>query len=154
MNTPSAFNQVARDVLDLFELQLQLLSVDSQEARQKAVRAIALMAAGATFAGSALTVALGGAGLLLHELSGWSMGGSLLAVAAAVFVLVAAMLYTALSAINAASAALSETKSEFVENLKWLKAVLVKPETSARNQIRSESFPTRTQSRSSVGAGS
>ncbi|WP_417736003.1 phage holin family protein [Rosistilla oblonga] len=141
MNSPSGFGRVARDVLDLCELQMQLLSVDSQEAKRKATRAMVTAAAGITLGGSALTTAMVGGSFLLHEYAQWSVGASLLCVAGITFGIVAALLFAATKAITSASAALQETKSEFAENLKWLKAVLINPETSARNQLRAESFP-------------
>lgn len=137
----SSFQQVATDIVDLFELQMQLISVDSQVARRKAMTAIACAAVAAGLSGSALTTLMVGAGFLLHELAGWTTGASLLAVAVGIFIIAAILFVVALKAIQKASAAMNETKSEFTENLKWLKAVLVSPKTSPRNQIREESFP-------------
>ncbi|MGB7327313.1 MAG: phage holin family protein [Rubripirellula sp.] len=136
----SSFQRVTQDVLDLFELQMQLLSVDSQDAKRKLTTAVACGAIAATLAGSALTVVMLGGGVLLGETTGLSTGGSLLIVGAAVFAVVAILGWVALSAIKKAASAMSETKSEFTENLRWLKATLVSPKTSPRNQIRRESF--------------
>lgn len=141
MNTNSGFGRVTRDVLDLVELQMQLLSVDSQEAKRKAVRAILFAAVGATLAGSALTTAMVGGGFLLHELADWTVGASLLTIAAATLALVIVLLVAAMHAVKTAAAAMSETKSELAENLKWIKAVIISPQTSPRNQLRSENFP-------------
>jgi uncharacterized membrane protein YqjE len=136
----SSFQRVTQDVLDLFELQMELLSVDSQEARRKLTTAAACAVIAATLAGSALTVLMIGGGLVLDELTELSTGGSLLVVAGLVFVCVAVLGWVALSAIKTAASAMRETKSEFTENLRWLKATLVAPRTSPRNQIRRESF--------------
>lgn len=144
MNTNTGFSQVARDIIDLAELQMQLLSVDSQEAKRKAVKAVAFTGIGATLAGSALTTAMVGGGFLLHELADWTVGSSLLTIAGATLALVAILLFAAVRAVNTAAAAMNETKSEFAENLKWIKAVIVAPETSPRNQIRAEHFPPST----------
>ncbi len=136
----SSFQRVTRDVLDLFELQMELLSVDSQEARRKLTTAAVCTAIAATLAGSALTVTMIGGGLVLGELTELSTGGALLIVAGVIFVIVAILGWMALSAIKTAAFAMRETKSEFTENLRWLKATLVSPRTSPRNQIRRESF--------------
>ena len=141
MSHVHSFQRVTRDIWDLAELQWQLLSVDSQTARAKLVRAIALFAVAATLSASALTVLIAGFGLVLNDLSGLPVGVSLLIAAAVVFGIVGVMMWIALRSIQSAGALISETKSEFSENLRWLKATLVSPSTAARNQIRSESFP-------------
>lgn len=142
MNSTSSFQQVVRDVVDLVELQMQLLSVDSQAAKRKLVSGAVCGLVAATLAGSALTVLMIGGGFLLHELAELSTGVSLLIIAAVVFLLVGILLYLALVAVQAAAAAMQETKSEFAENLRWLKATLIAPSTSPRNQLRAEDFPT------------
>jgi len=142
MSHVHSFQRVTRDVLDLAELQWQLLSVDSQVARKKLVRAFVLTAVAATLATSALTILIAGLGLALHDLSDLPVGVSLLIAAAVVFVIVGGMLWAALRSVQSAGSLLAETKSEFAENLRWLKATLVSPSTSPRNQIRTESFAT------------
>ncbi|TWU03220.1 phage holin family protein [Neorhodopirellula pilleata] len=142
MSHVHSFQRVTRDILDLAELQWQLLSVDSQAARTKLVRALILSAVAATLATSALTVLIAGLGLALHDLSELPIGLSLLIAATVVFVIVGVMLWIALKSIQSAGAAIAETKSEFGENLRGLKATLVSPSTSPRNQIRAESFAT------------
>ncbi|QDV69476.1 hypothetical protein Poly24_31920 [Rosistilla carotiformis] len=139
-NRPSGISRVARDVLDLCELQLQLLSVDSQEAKRKATRAMIFHAVALALGGSAVTTLMIGGGFLLHDWAGWTIGASLVTVSGVMLLIVAGLLMSAMRATSEASAAMHETKSEFVENLKWLKAVLINPETSARNQLRAESF--------------
>ncbi|MDA8744320.1 phage holin family protein [Rubripirellula amarantea] len=136
----SSFQKVTQDVLDLFELQLELLSVDSQEAKRKLVRAGIFGGLAATIAGSALTVVMIASGLLLGEFTELSIGGAMLVVSVAFFVLVAVLGWIALTLTKAAASAMSETKSEFAENLRWLKATLVSPNSSARNQLRRETF--------------
>lgn len=140
----SSFQRVVRDVLDLCELQMQLISVDSQAAKRSLVRAIACGATALAIAGSALTVAMVAAGFLLGEFTELTTGGALLVVSAAFFAIVIVLGWLAMKAILAASAAMSETKSEFAENLRWLKSTLISPQTSARNQIRRDSFYDRT----------
>ncbi|TWT65034.1 phage holin family protein [Allorhodopirellula solitaria] len=148
----SSFQRVVRDVLDLLELQMQLIAVDSEAAKRSLIRAVACGAVALALAGSALTVAMVGAGFVLGEFTQLTTGGSLLIVSVAFFLIVASLGWVAFRAILAASAAMSETKSEFTENLRWLKATLISPQTSARNQLRRESFYDRTSVSYSDGA--
>ena len=136
----SSFRRVTQDVLDLVELQLELLSVDSQEARRKLATAVVCGAVAVMLAGSALTVVLVGGGFLLNEWSQLSTGSSLLIVGGAVCAIVVLLGWIALTAVKKAAYAMSETKSEFAENLGWLKATLISPKTSPRNQLRRDSF--------------
>jgi len=141
MERDSSIRRVVRDIVDLFELQMQLLSVDAQSAQRKLNRAIGSGVTALVLAGSALTVLMFGAGFALHELTELTVGVSLLIVSGVIFLFVLGLLFAAYRAILAAAASMSETKSEFTENLRWLKATLLAPETSVRNQLRDESFP-------------
>lgn len=136
----SGFRRVIRDCIDLAELQFQLLSVDSQEARRKGSAAVALGGVAIALGASMLTVLLIGFGFLLHEQTQLSTGVSLLIVCGITFVLIGVLGWFAYRFVRTAAAALAETKSEFAENLRWIKATILAPETSARNQLRSESF--------------
>lgn len=142
-SSTSSFQRVARDVMDLFDLQMQLIAVDSQVARQKLVQAIACGVAAAGLGGSALTVLMLSCGFLLAESTDLSTGGGMLVASLVFFLLVAALAWIALTAVRSAAAAMSEAKSEFAENLRWLKATLISPDSSPRNQIRRETFPER-----------
>ncbi len=141
--TQSSFQRVIRDVLDLCELQMQLISVDGQAAKRKLVHAVVCGAVAIGLAGSALTVAMLAAGFLLGEFTDLTTGGAMLIVSVTFFVIVAVFGWIALRSVLAAAAAMSEAKSEFSENLRWIKATLVAPETSARNQLRRDSFDDR-----------
>lgn len=140
MDANSGFYRITRDLLDLCELQMQLISVDSKEARRQAIRGTAYGVAAVTLLGSGLTTALVASGFVLHDLAGWTVGASLLTTACLTFMIVAVLLLFTWRSVKEAASAMSETKSEFAENLKWIKAVLVSPGTLPRNQIRSETF--------------
>ncbi|OYP28887.1 phage holin family protein [Rhodopirellula sp. MGV] len=152
---PSPMRAVVRDVIDLMELQWQLLSVDSQTARRKLASAVVAGTAAVTLAGSALTVLLVGLGVWIHEWTSLSAGASIVVIAVVSFVIVGLLLWLAAGAVTKASAAMSESKSEFVESLKWLKATLVSPSSSARNQIRAEDFdfPSMGEARAETATG-
>ncbi|WDQ14994.1 phage holin family protein [Rhodopirellula sp. P2] len=142
MPNNASIQKVLRDVLDLCELQLQLLSVDAQAAKRKLTTAAIFAVIALALAGSALTVSLVGLGFLLDEMTELSTGGALLTLAVVTFAIVGGLLFIAAKAIQAATDAMSETKSELAENVRWLKATMLSPSTSARNQLRRESFQT------------
>ncbi len=144
MNEPraqSGFRQVIRDCFDMFELQIELLSVDSQEARRKAGFAIVLGGTAAGLGASMITVLMIALGFVLHEQAEFTVGVSLLIVCGAAAAVMVALAGIALWLLRGASTALAEAKSEFAENLRWIKATILSPDASARNQLRAESFP-------------
>ncbi len=136
----SGFRQVLRDIFDLAELQIQLLSVDSQEARRKATKALVFASLAISLSSAMSTVALFGVGYVLHEQLEWSVGTSMLAASGATVPVILIFAAVALRLIKAAAGAMQEVKSEFAENLRWIKATIISPGTSARNQLRRESF--------------
>ncbi|PHQ32959.1 phage holin family protein [Rhodopirellula bahusiensis] len=142
MPNNASIQKVLRDVLDLCELQWQLLSVDAQAAKRKLTSAAIFTSIAVALAGSALTVLLIGFGFLLDELTELSTGGALVTLAVTTFVIVGVLMFIAAKAIQAATDAMAETKSELSENVRWLKATMISPSTSARNQMRRESFRT------------
>ncbi|MCS7465497.1 phage holin family protein [Stieleria sp. ICT_E10.1] len=140
MHRNSSFQKVIRDLIDLWELQWQLFSVDAQAAKRSLGRAIACTLVALLLVGSGFTVFLFGLGFLLEERTRLSTGTALSAVGAATLGVVGVLLLIARSGAKSAAAAMEESKSEFNENLRWLKATLVAPDSSPRNQIRRESF--------------
>lgn len=138
--TQSSVERVVEDIVDLCELQIELLSVDSQEARRELKFAAACAVAGMVLACSAMTVTIVGLAVVLAELTPISMGFAFIIVSAICFMVVAGLGWKAFMATKRASHAMRETKSEFVENLRWLKATILSPKTSARNLLRRNSF--------------
>ncbi|TWU67129.1 phage holin family protein [Crateriforma conspicua] len=141
MTKTTPIRRVLRDILDLFELQIQLFSVDAQAAQRKATRAAALSITALALGGATLTVFIMALGFVLHELSGLSTGASLLIVSVLMFAIVGGLLALAASAVGKVGEALGQSQSEMAENFRWLKATLVAPESSPRNVFRDESFP-------------
>ncbi|WP_153556417.1 phage holin family protein [Roseimaritima sediminicola] len=145
MNNESGFKRVARDVSDLFELQMQLFAVDSQEAVRKVVKASVLLGIAAVIGLSVVTVLILAAGWGIHEVAEWPLSVSMLT-SAVVFLLVAGILgWVGVTALKRALALLDEPKRELAENLRWIKATLLAPDTSPRNLLRRESFHSRFQ---------
>ncbi len=72
------FQRVLTDIVDLCELQWQLLSVDGQEAKRRAVTGGVFVAAGGVVALASTTSAVLASGWLLHEQFALSVGVSFL----------------------------------------------------------------------------
>ncbi len=144
MTREQGIGRIVRDVVSLCELQWELLSLDGKVASDKVVKAGILVSIGIAILGSSLTVMLVGIGWVLYDVFEWPIGYSLLGVSILSVAVAAVLLAVAYASVNAAMSALSETKSEFSENLKWMKAVILKPDTSPRNVLRRESFASDT----------
>ncbi len=140
MSTQSSLSKVFRDILDLVELQVQLLSVDAQQAKRLCGRATTYGAVAAVLLLPVITTVLVGLGLLIAELTMLSPGAALLIVGVSVSIVTGILALIALRALQRAASSMDESKLELVENLKWLKATMLTPSTSPRNQVRSESF--------------
>lgn len=142
MNTdqPAGVRRVISDVADLAELQLQLLAIDGQEAARRSVAAVVWLAIAVVLLISTTTALLVALGWILHETVEWSMGLSLLTVAGIALLGTCLVLGLAYLSLKRAVGAMSETGAEFAENLRWLKAVIVSPD-SPRNTIRGDRYP-------------
>ncbi|QDS93856.1 hypothetical protein FF011L_26310 [Roseimaritima multifibrata] len=140
MQPDSGFKRVIRDVADLFDLQVQLFTLDSRDAmRQIGIALVVTLLATCIFM-TTLTGSLFTGAWALHEYAGWTMAqgvGTMCLVGLALTLGAAGYAYRLLVR---ALASLDEPKRELVENLRWLKAVIVEPNTSARNQLRRDSF--------------
>ena len=140
MNTPSSIGKVIRDIVELMELQFQLFSIDAQKAKLAFRRAVIFAVAAAVLLTPAITTLFIGLGFLVGELTSWSIGLSLLVVGAVATIVMGLLAVIGLATLGRVSDAMNESKSELVENMKWIKATVLAPSTSPRNQIRSESF--------------
>ncbi|MCO8124315.1 phage holin family protein [Stieleria sp. TO1_6] len=142
---PKGLGRIFADVIELCELQWQLISVDSQHAKRQLIKGSVLAGLAAIFvAGACLCFALA-AGWLLEDLTTLPTSACF-GIVGLTGVLIAAILgWIAIRRFGAASDALTEAKSEFSENLKWLKATIISPESSARNRFRAHDFHTQTQ---------
>ena len=134
------FQRVISDIVDLCELQWQLLTVDGQEAKRRAVKAAILIAFGGVVALSGITAAVIGCGWLMHEQFELSPGVSFLLTSGIAMTLAVVCLLLGAKLLGRANASLSEAKREFSENVKWVKSVVLSPNTSPRNQLRREDF--------------
>lgn len=143
MISTEGFQRVTRDIIDLCELQMQLLAIDSRESMRKAISAVVLVSIAGVLGIVALTVLLLSAAWGLHDIFGWSLSAALLTVGVVAGLITMILMFAGLRAIRAAGRLLEEPRGEFAENLRWLKGVLLTPDRSARYQLRRESFNDR-----------
>ncbi|NND96121.1 MAG: phage holin family protein [Pirellulaceae bacterium] len=134
------FQRVMSDIADLCELQWQLLSVDGQEAKRRAVRAAIFIGIGGITALSGLMALMLAIGRVIHEQFDLSLGIAYLITAAVALVIAGLSMLIGAKLVGRANASLSESKQEFAENVRWIRSVLLKPSTSPRNQLRREDF--------------
>lgn len=133
--------RITADIFDLCELQWQLLTVDAQEARRRAIKAALVLAIATCIALASLLSTLFGLAWLLHEWSGLAVGWSFLIVGGVALLLSLLAGLLGLQLLSKAGESLDGTRREFAENIRWLKGVILNPKTSARNQLRHDSFP-------------
>lgn len=131
----SGFRRVASDIVNLIELQGELLALDGKVASKRFGTAGALLVVAGVVVVGVLTVLMFACAQLLHEYAEWSLGWSLLLAAGIGAVIAGILAIVALSLMKSAAAALEESSSEFKENVKWVKSILLDPE-SLRNKVR------------------
>lgn len=140
-NNSKGVRRVVSDIVDLCELQWQLLTVDGQEAKRRAVQAAVVLAIAICIALASLPSVTIGLGWLLHDQIGLSVGLSLLIVGSVALLLALIAGMIGLRILSKAGDSLDETRRELAENIRWIKGAVLHPHSSARNQIRRESFP-------------
>lgn len=149
MNQTTGFRRVVRDIADLCELQAELLAVDGRVAADRSGKAAAMLMVAAIFGVCAVAASVFALASFLHEQASWTISSSLLAsagIAAVIGVLFALVGWTIW---KQALSALDETRSEFAENLRWIKAAVIAPESSPRAQVNENSFRTMNSARAS-----
>jgi Putative Actinobacterial Holin-X, holin superfamily III len=152
MNQPSGFRRVVRDIADLCELQVQLLAIDGKVAAGRGGAAAVVLTIAAIFGLSAVLTCLLALASLLHEQAAWTVSSSLLAAAGVAALIGGLFALIGMSFYKKAMSAFDETRSEFAENLRWLKAA-VAPETSPRAQVSENSFRSYSSSSFERGPG-
>ena len=124
MQTESGIRRLIRDLIDLTELQIQLIKVDGQAAKQHLSSAFVSGLVAILLGGAAFMVTLVASGFLLHEWTELSTGSSLLIVGMVSFLIVASLSWFCIRSLRSASTAMAETKNELTENLQWMKSTL------------------------------
>tara|TARA_R110002049_G_scaffold305056_1_gene501029 strand:+ start:77014 stop:77475 length:462 start_codon:yes stop_codon:yes gene_type:complete len=143
MNNQTGFRRIIRDIADLCELQIELFAIDSQVATQRTKTAAVYLGIAFVFALATVSTVTLGLAAALYEMLGWSLTASIFGAAGCAAIIAVFLAVLAVFALQKAVSALEETRSELAENLRWIKAAVIAPETSARAQVREDSFSNR-----------
>lgn len=130
----TGFAKVASDITQLCELQSQLLFVDLEEARKSAVPASALLAACGISLLVAALVLVFAFGMGLHEMAGLAWWQAFGITGAITLLVAAATAWLGLRSLKKATDAFDDSRQELRENINWLRATILDPE-SPRNQM-------------------
>lgn len=140
MNEPTGIRRVVRDVADLFELQLELLAVDSKALARSGSAAIAMVLIALVFGLAAATSATFAVASALHSSAEWTISSSLAAAAGTAALIAGLFVIIAWQLLRKAMSALNESRSEFAENLRWIKSAIVSPEALPTAKRQEEVF--------------
>lgn len=146
MNQLTGIRRVVRDVADLFELQLELLAADSKELTRRSSAAIAMVLIALVFGLAGVTAATFALAWSLHESAAWTISSSLIAAAGIAALIAGILVILAWHLFKKAASALNESRGEFTENLRWIKAAIVSPEILPTAQRQEASFNGRRES--------
>jgi hypothetical protein len=108
----------------LASLQGQLFGADAKEAGSQAAPGIGAVALAYFLISGAITVALVGAGLMVAEAAGWSMGLGLLAAAGGTVLVAAVLGALGLRRVRKSGAAFRRSREELDRNIAWIQTVL------------------------------
>lgn len=129
MSQLAGIRRVFRDIADLCELQLELLAVDGKEAVRHSLTAVVMAVVAVVFGLAAAIGAVFAIAHAFHENLGWTMSGSLSAAVGIAAIIAAVCAAIGVSFLKKATSALDETRAEFTENLRWIKASIVAPDS-------------------------
>lgn len=133
----SGFQRVVTDIGELCELQWELFLVDSTEARKSLFPALlSLIAIGCLTAAAILALTMGVAWTLVEQTS-LPMGPAFLLVAVGATLIASITAWFAWSQFNRALDHYRDSRSEFSENLRWLRATLLQAEVPSKRELAS-----------------
>ncbi len=113
------------NIIELFELQVKLLTVDLRDASNSLkIPAILLVFGLCLFLGM-IPVLLAGLGILLHQQAEWNLGTSLVGVAIVATLIASGLCYAGLKLSMAGISLLQRSQEELKENVAWIKSALV-----------------------------
>lgn len=124
----SGFQRVVTDIGELCELQWELFLVDSREARKSLAPAMLATIAVICLVVAAIVAFTLGLAWTLAQQTALDMGSALLLVALFAALIALGSIWFAWSQMNHALDHYRDSRSEFSENLRWLKSTLLQPE--------------------------
>lgn len=117
------------DLITLGELQAQLLAVDLRDAGSASLLPVILLTLALLIALGTMPVVLLGIGWVLVNVAGLGEGAAFLVVSAVALGTVAALSWWSWRELSAAVGILKRSQQELKENVRWIKQVLLKPNT-------------------------
>lgn len=119
-----SLRNIAADVLEMADLQLQLVRAETRVVRRMAVRASILFVAsiGILLAGS--TVLFVGGSLLVHELADWPLSWSYLAVGGGATLIAGLTLWMTVWRLGRVASSFQGSFAELRHNLAWFRRML------------------------------
>jgi hypothetical protein len=116
---------LAHDVFALSELQAELLKIDLRHASGTIVRALLLLAVAVAIGLGCVPLLLMGIAYLLVEFAGWTYSLAFSVVAVAGLGLAGVIGLIGWQRLRGSGSALSRSRDEFRENIRWIKSNLV-----------------------------
>lgn len=115
---------IARSVIELTELQVALLRIDSRVALERIIRTIALAVAGSSLVIAAIPIALLALAEWIHTAMGWTMALSELGAAGVGIVVAIVVLLAARGSFRTSLNSFERSTQELSRNVEWLKSSL------------------------------
>lgn len=120
----SGLGEVGGDVITLATLQSRLFAEDVRDSSARAVPGLVALAISIPLALACFTLALGGLAYWLAAELGWSLGLTLLTVAAIGLIVSALLSWLGLRSVRSSTATFRRSREELERNVAWLRTVL------------------------------
>ena len=136
------FSELARDVVELAELQGKLAALDSATAWQRMRGGLVLVVIGACALLGCLPVVLAMGAAALVEFAGWTWTASFALAGGGGFVIAGVVLAVAYQRLRTMLEPFDRSREELASNLAWLKSRLEQPQAAARrDRMKDVSMP-------------
>jgi NADH:ubiquinone oxidoreductase subunit K len=124
MEIGDSLRNIAADLVDMTDLQLQLVRSEARAVKSIAMRAAILFALSVGMLLAALTVVFVGGSLLVHELAGWRLSLSYLTVGGAAMLIAGVTLWITVHRLGRVADAFQGSFTELRLNLAWIRRLL------------------------------
>ncbi len=119
-----SLRNIAADLVDMTDLQLQLVRSEARAVRSIAVRAAVMFAVSVGMLLASLTVVFVGGSLLVHELAGWRLSLSYLTVGGGAMLIAGVTLWVTVHRLGRVANAFQGSFTELRQNLAWVRRLL------------------------------
>ena len=119
-----SLRNIAADLVDMTDLQLQLVRSEARAVKSIAVQAAVMFAVSVGMLLAALTVVFVGGSLLVHELAGWRLSLSYLTVGGGAMLIAGVTLWVTVHRLGRVANAFQGSFTELRQNLAWVRRLL------------------------------